>query len=137
MVRMVLLKRLLVCLAVFVAVDVDVAERQRVDLERWIIERGEAAGCQVMQAGAIVWGPDGPFFGGGLKVRAFNFAAKHGPWLGGAAAGWLTAVGAYMVCRRLERFRPLGYRGPTRCGRCGYRLAGLREPRCPECGLVI
>ncbi len=25
----------------------------------------------------------------------------------------------------------------TRCGRCGYILSGLQEPRCPECGVVI
>lgn len=24
--------------------------------------------------------------------------------------------------------------GLTRCGRCGYILKGLSEPRCPECG---
>jgi hypothetical protein len=25
-------------------------------------------------------------------------------------------------------------RGETYCGGCGYRLKGLTEPRCPECG---
>jgi hypothetical protein len=25
----------------------------------------------------------------------------------------------------------------TRCGRCGYILSGLQEPRCSECGVAI
>ena len=25
----------------------------------------------------------------------------------------------------------------ARCGQCGYRLRGLREPRCPECGTAF
>ena len=25
----------------------------------------------------------------------------------------------------------------TRCGRCGYILSGLKEPRCSECGVAI
>lgn len=34
-----------------------------------------------------------------------------------------------------DRLRRRGVRdGHTRCGRCGYILKGLSEPRCPECG---
>ena len=32
---------------------------------------------------------------------------------------------------------PRWQHGVTRCGRCGYILSGLREPRCPECGTPI
>ncbi|MCP4249183.1 MAG: hypothetical protein GY778_19235, partial [bacterium] len=47
--------------------------------------------------------------------------------------GW--AAIAYMYNR------PLGFSpdldGYTRCGRCGYILRGIEEPRCPECGTRI
>lgn len=32
---------------------------------------------------------------------------------------------------------PRWERDYTRCGRCGYILSGLQEPRCPECGVAI
>ena len=41
----------------------------------------------------------------------------------------------YML-RWCGRYQP-DPEGHTHCGRCGYILRGLREPRCPECGTRI
>jgi len=136
-VRGILIKRVLICIAVFAAVHYHIVERHGSHIQGWIVDLGQRAGCEVIALGRILWGPDGPFVGEGLKVAAFNFAARNGAWLIGSMAGWAAALAAYGACCGLERFRPLGYRGPSRCGRCGYELSGLKEPRCPECGLVI
>jgi hypothetical protein len=54
------------------------------------------------------------------------------------AGSFTLAAGLYWLCAGpLGRTRFFGYRGPTRCGACGYGLQGLREPKCPECGVVI
>ncbi len=45
---------------------------------------------------------------------------------------WL-AIWAY---HRIAR-RPPYSDGYTHCGKCGYILKGLTEPRCPECGQAI
>lgn len=41
----------------------------------------------------------------------------------------LALAALYFVWRRFARAYPPGH-----CRRCGYNLAGLPEPRCPECG---
>lgn len=135
--RFILIKRLLISTAVFAIVDVYVGERHHSDMQEWIIQRGRAAGCQVIVESRVLWGRDGPFFGGGFKVRLFNGLAMYGPWLAGAMSGFAAAAGTYAACRALGRRGPRESKGVTRCGRCGYALAGLKEPRCPECGLVI
>ena len=33
--------------------------------------------------------------------------------------------------------KPKWIRGCTLCGKCGYILKGLPEPRCPECGTSV
>lgn len=45
---------------------------------------------------------------------------------------WL-AIWAYHHIAR----RPPPSDGHTHCGKCGYILNGLTEPRCPECGQAI
>jgi len=49
------------------------------------------------------------------------------------AIGWLApfAILSGLVFLR-NRYRPIFLRG--HCGKCGYDLQGLPEPRCPECG---
>ena len=48
----------------------------------------------------------------------------------------LVGLGVYMI---LTRWRgPIAGHDPyTRCRKCQYILAGLSEPRCPECGEAI
>ncbi len=135
--RRILFKRLLIGILCFAAAYTLMTHTWSATIAGWIISWGKAAGCPVTQSGVVAWGPSGPFLGEDLKVRAFNFLARNGVWLVGAIVGFVAALGAYSTCRGLERWWPLGYRGPTRCGGCGYVLHGLREPRCPECGLVI
>jgi hypothetical protein len=66
-------------------------------------------------------------------------------WVGGSIWGLqLGGLGALIVgCvafgtrwRRLARTRPWrpGLETDAHCGRCGYIVKGLAEPRCPECG---
>ena len=104
---------------------------------RGIEKLGQAAGCDVVQLGLTGAGAGGPFMGTGLRVRFFNLLARNGVWWSAAGAGFAAAMTLTMIGLRLEHTRLIGYRGPTRCGRCGYTLRGLREPRCPECETAI
>ena len=134
----IMLKRMVLSVAVFAVVHSVCADRWRWPVQNWIVRRAKAAGCQpLFESRVMMWGPDGPFYGEGFKTRAFNYAATWGPWWAGVLGSFAAAVGVYGVGVRLERTRAMGYRGETRCGMCGYRLAGLKEAKCPECGRGI
>ena len=136
--RRVILKRLIVCIPVFGLVWLYVWGLHRYDVQSWIVDAGQRMGLQVTNmSGHIIWMEGGPFFGSGPRMRVANWIASNGVYTGGACAGFLGAAGAYGLCAWAYRWRPLGYRGRTRCGACGYGLSGLREPRCPECGRVV
>lgn len=45
----------------------------------------------------------------------------------------MLCCGAAVLRQRISDPRPR-IEKPQRCGRCGYLLFGLTEPRCPECG---
>lgn len=136
--RRVFLKRVLPAAVCFAAAEVHVERTHDWDLRGWIVERGEAAGCAVFRSGRYLVGERGPFFGDDLKHDAWNLAWRHGPLALSSVVGLVAAGCAYGVCAGpLGRTRVFGYRVATRCGGCGYALAGLREARCPECGRVI
>jgi hypothetical protein len=136
-VRQVRLLRLFLSLAVFAGVYAWLTGGCSGRILEWILDAGRAAGCGLTQTGGIAWGPGGPFVGDGLRVRAFNILAREGVWLTGAGVGFTAAFLVYACLVRTEHWRLVGYRGPTRCGPCGYTLRGLRGPRCPECGREI
>lgn len=66
----------------------------------------------------------------------FNLWIQRWQW-----AAWELVVGGtsiavyHRLLGRHTRHRLLD--GLTRCGRCGYPLRGVQEPRCPECGARI
>ena len=133
-------RRLAVALVCFGAAHVLVDERLAGPIRSAIVSLGEAAGQRVAYISVLVVGPDGPFLGEGSGTRVWNLAWRNAPWAAAAAAGWTAAMLAYAACaspRLLGRSRLFAYRGPTRCGGCGYVLTGLREMRCPECGRGI
>lgn len=136
--RKVFWKRAIPAVLVFAAVQVVVTRVWGWDLQFWIIERGKAAGCDVVQSSAYFIGEDGPFFGEGFRDAAWNFVWRHAALMSASGAGLACAALVYALgAGPLRRTRVFGYRGPTRCGACGYALAGLVEPRCPECGRAI
>src|SRR5262249_25682182 len=49
---------------------------------------------------------------------------------------WIPPVIAWVVTARLARKHRRKI-PPGHCGACGYNLAGLENPRCPECGRVL
>ena len=71
-----------------------------------------------------------------------GFMVVGSPWRGALAQGWfvmrllsifLTApIVATVLAHVLTPREPND--GHTRCGKCGYILKGLTEPRCSECG---
>ncbi len=78
-------------------------------------------------------------FVGGFAGAGFVFVLNRG---GGATQGWFVmfllsmlltgpAV-ATVLAHVLTPREPKD--GHTRCGKCGYILKGLTEPRCSECG---
>lgn len=136
----IILKRIVLATVVFVAVHSWMAmqERESYAIQEWIVRRAKAAGCQpIFESRMMMWGPSGPFYGGDAKTRVFNYLATSGARWAELGAGFGAAAGVWLVCVRFERKRVLGYRGETRCGWCGYGLAGLREAKCPECGRGI
>ncbi len=136
--RWVFLKRVLPAAVCFAVVQESLLRAYEWDLRSWVTRHGEAAGCGVMRSGPYFIGRSGPFIGEDLKHDAWNFAWRHVGLAVSSAAGLGAAAGVYTVCAcGLGRTRLFGYRGPTRCGVCGYALAGLTEPRCPECGRAI
>lgn len=136
--KRIMLKRVVLSVLVFTAVHAAFADRWKYPVQAWIVRRAKAAGCQpFFESRVMMWGPDGPFYGDGFKTSFFNFAASWGPWWAGMLGSFLAAVVVYLACVRLERSWVLGYRGRTRCGGCGYGLAGLKEAKCPECGRVV
>lgn len=77
----------------------------------------------------------GPFRSARAVDRVCNGLYRHGPTAVVQGGSFLAAAGVYaLLAGPLARTRLLRYRGPTRCGVCGYTLTGLREARCPECG---
>src|SRR5262245_22821642 len=130
-----LVLRLLTSIACFAAVQAHVSRAHAWHIRDWIVTLAKRAGCQPIFASRVLaWGPNGPFFGDDAKTRAFNLLAWLGPWWLSLAAGFAAALIAYALAARWSGWRLSGYRGPTRCGRCGYVLTGLRQPTCPECG---
>lgn len=131
-------KRAAPALLVFAVVQVYVGRVWKWDIERWVLERGEAAGCQAVQLGEYLVGERGPFVGEGARDQAWNSVWRHATLAVSSAAGLAGAGAVYaLAAGPLGRTRVFGYRGPTRCGSCGYALAGLAESRCPECGRRI
>ncbi len=59
---------------------------------------------------------------------------------GGAAQRWffllsIFSTGPIVACVLTHVLTPREVKdGHTRCGKCGYILKGLTEPRCSECG---
>jgi hypothetical protein len=102
------------------------------DIRSLVVDFGEAAGMGVSYIGNLVIGPNGPFLGRGPAVDAWNFLWWISGWALPLLMGWAAAVGVFLTVGRLLSRRPGD--GYTRCGRCGYILEGLKEPRCPECG---
>ncbi|MFT3686965.1 MAG: hypothetical protein QM783_18930 [Phycisphaerales bacterium] len=49
---------------------------------------------------------------------------------------WWLAVPPALFALYAELARALGRRQPGRCRTCGYALAGLSVPICPECGMT-
>lgn len=136
----VILKRVVIAAVVFVAVHSWMAMREHDSyaIQQWIVRQAKAAGCQpIFESRVMMWGPSGPFYGEDAKTRVFNWLASYGSWWAEMLAGFGAAAAVYGLCARFERTRVLGYRGETRCGWCGYGLAGLKEARCPECGRGI
>ena len=104
----------------------------------WICRAGHRAGCEVFVSSAYLIGPDGPFLGEGPRDAAWNWAWRNATWILASGAGAAAALVTYVICAGpLGRTRLLGYRGTTRCGACGYDLAGAREAKCPECGRAV
>jgi hypothetical protein len=131
-------RRLAVSLIVFGVVHAYVESHWRWPIQSWILDAGKAAGCQVVEMGAIVNSPYGPFYGDDVRTRVWNWAYRTAGWGSAVAIAYAAAMAAYGLCAGpLGRTRVFGYRGPTRCGRCSYALHGLRQPVCPECGTRI
>ena len=135
----IMLKRTLLCVAVFAVIHGVVMPRWEWPVQQWILDMARAAGCHAIyeDGGVMARGRGGPFAGDDLKERFFNYAADRGAWWVSLMAAFASVACVYGVCVRLERTRVLGYRGETRCGGCGYGLTGLKEPKCPECGRAI
>ncbi len=80
---------------------------------------------------------------GGLMLfglqRSTPLPAWHAPEIASAvlALAFILGGGAafgHHVWRTLAELRARRWRAAGRCAACGYPLAGLPEPRCPECG---
>lgn len=136
--RWVFLKRAVPAAVLFALVQVGVERTWQWDIESWIVHRGIDAGCDAFLSRTYVVGEHGPFFGDDTKCARWNFLWRHATLAASTAAGLASAAAVYgLAAGPLGRTRAFGYRGPTRCGSCGYALAGLTEPRCPECGRCI
>lgn len=99
-------------------------------IRNMVFEAGRAAGCNYFMSGGLLVGPDGPFFGGGFE-DAFNFAWRTLPWAAAVLGAFAPSLAVFHVLIRRSA-RPDRWH----CV-CGYSLAGLRDPRCPECGRPI
>ncbi len=100
-------------------------------IRTWVFQAGRAAGCAYEMVGVLVVGPEGPFFGG-PAAPLFNGLWRHLPWL-------LPIVGAFvpaLVVHHVLHRRACLAGAALRCSKCGYSLAGLAGPRCPECGRI-
>jgi len=136
--KRIIAKRLLLSLFVFAAVRSALHGAAPYWVSERIMQLGERMGCQVVRERFVVTSERGVFFGDDRKTTFFNFAYRNGEWTAYALAGFLAALGTYgLLCGPLATWRPMSYRGETHCGGCEYGLAGLREPRCPECGTAI
>jgi hypothetical protein len=136
-VRPALILRLLAAIAAFAVVYVAFDRLCGGRVTQAILDLGQWSGCQVENISAhMLWTESGPYLGDDLKSRVFNGLVTHGQWSATTASGFITALAAYALMARRAGYRAPG-RGPTRCGHCRYILAGLREPRCPECGRRI
>jgi len=108
-------------------------------LRLFFIELGRRLGGEVVRVDIIVMSEHGPFYGDGLRPQVLNFICREAPGMVTMLSGLAGAIIVYHAgvrwLWRVQGLRRLfGYTGPTLCGRCGYRLAGNRSGRCPECG---
>lgn len=136
--RRIFLRRLVLPLVVFGVAHVWIAARWGEEIREWTVGRGERAGGSVFRSGPYFVGERGPFLGDSGVDRRWNFLYRNLAWAAAAAGGFCAAAAVFTIeSTLLGCTRPFGYRGPTRCGGCGYMLAGLCEPCCPECGQRI
>lgn len=105
-------------------------------MRRFIVDAAEYLGIEVHRfSGFFSFSPAGPFRGDSLVQQVWNLLYRNGPWVASAVVAFAFSFFVFWVCsNRLGRTRLFGYRGPTRCGRCRYGLAGIAAEQCPECG---
>ncbi len=134
-----LLKRLALATLLFAVTHTVVYHCWHWEIQGWWINLGEhwLGGDLPRISGRYMWGADGPFWGERSANRLCNILTVWGTWATPKLAGFAAAAGLSLLlhgplARRVPR-KPV----PTRCGTCGYILAGLREPCCPECGTAI
>ncbi len=138
--RAVIVRRVFLSWIAAVVVTTCVVTRDdRHELQLYFLKLGRQLGGRVVEISMVVYGPEGPFYGEGLSPKLLNFMWRAGPRLVILLSGLLAALLVYHAAASwLWRSGPLrglcGYRGPTICGRCGYRLAGNVSGCCPECG---
>ena len=79
------------------------------------------------------------YFTNGADIGEFSLAAllvTVQAVINSAVVGVIFAGIGFAVTR--SRIRRSGSAfGPDYCHRCGYHLAGLTEPKCPECGRAL
>jgi hypothetical protein len=76
-----------------------------------------------------------PFEGDTRRIQVLNLLYANAPWAAPAAVAFAISFVVFWMCSNyFARTRLFGYRGPTRCDRCRYSLAGIVAEQCPECG---
>ncbi|HYE03830.1 MAG TPA: hypothetical protein VD963_11435, partial [Phycisphaerales bacterium] len=90
-------RRFALALAAFALVHVYVTRAHTDGIRAWVVEHGQAAGCQAAHISVLVIGPEGPFWGDDVKTTAWNFAWRHGPCIAAFAAAWGAAVSAHAL----------------------------------------
>lgn len=122
--------RLAVPILLFALILTFAQDRLEDRIRNMVFEAGRAAGCNYFMSGVLLMGRDGPFFGGSLE-DVFNFAWRNLPWAATLLGAFAPSLAVFHVLNR-RTARP----DRLHCV-CGYSLAGLRDPRCPECGRAI
>lgn len=107
-------------------------------IQEFIVDLATANGQSVSRiSGMILYGPAGPF-GDHPQASIWNWLWRNAPLVIRLMSVLLVAsLLLSLTFGPLRRSRAFGYRGSTRCGRCGYALQGLAQPMCPECGQSI
>jgi hypothetical protein len=70
----------------------------------------------------------------GLHIRTVTEMNDYGVEWGGTPIWWGTAPGIVAVVLAVG---PWGRNLPGLCRKCGYDLAGISAPLCPECGAKL